>query len=217
MWRKPWFLSQGPVLGAPCRCIMLATDASLTGWSGHSPTTHWWTTQAGAPDPCVVPGQTPLAESSAYSWVSQYGNRNPVDAGAEALPRGDEADMESFWPGPGGSACNSDDIALSPLVLSDSSSSTGAGYHGTDLPEASSVCLFYDRSAPGSSRESAPGRGLSISSRPVLAGPSMVLGPDFSPQCLSIEISVRRDLLSQAEGMIFHTRPEFWKLCVHNS
>ncbi|KAL0175478.1 hypothetical protein M9458_027808, partial [Cirrhinus mrigala] len=39
MWRKPWFLSQGPALGAPCRRVTLATDASLTGWgavmSGH--------------------------------------------------------------------------------------------------------------------------------------------------------------------------------------
>ncbi len=39
MWRQPWFLSQGPVLGAPCCRITLATDASLTGWgavmSGH--------------------------------------------------------------------------------------------------------------------------------------------------------------------------------------
>ncbi len=32
MWRQPWFLSQGPVLGAPCRRVMPATDASLTGW-----------------------------------------------------------------------------------------------------------------------------------------------------------------------------------------
>ncbi|KAI2646500.1 Transposon Ty3-G Gag-Pol polyprotein [Labeo rohita] len=32
MWRKPWFLNQGPVLGAPCRRVTLATDASLTGW-----------------------------------------------------------------------------------------------------------------------------------------------------------------------------------------
>ncbi|KAL0195548.1 hypothetical protein M9458_009120, partial [Cirrhinus mrigala] len=32
MWRKPWFLNQGPVLGAPCRHVSLATDASLTGW-----------------------------------------------------------------------------------------------------------------------------------------------------------------------------------------
>ncbi len=30
MWKKPWFLSQGPVLGASCRRRMLTTDASLT-------------------------------------------------------------------------------------------------------------------------------------------------------------------------------------------
>ncbi len=103
--------------------------------------------QAGAPDPCVVSGQTSFTESSAYSWVSQCGSRHPVEAGAEARgmdasPRGGEADMESFWPGPGGFVCDSSDIALSPLVLSDSSSSTGAGCYGTDLAEASSVRFF---------------------------------------------------------------------------
>ncbi len=147
--------------------------------------------QAGAPDPCVVPGQAPLAESSSYFWASQYGSRHPVEAGAEARgmdasPRGGEADMERFWPGSGGFVCDSSDIALSPLVISDSSSSTGAGCYGTDLAEASSTHLSPDRSAPGSSRESAPGRGPSIASSPVLAGPSMVLGPDFSPRRLSL-------------------------------
>ena len=32
VWKKPWFLSQGPVLGAPCERKTLTTDASLTGW-----------------------------------------------------------------------------------------------------------------------------------------------------------------------------------------
>ncbi len=32
MWKKPWFLSQTPVLGASCRRRMLTTDASLTCW-----------------------------------------------------------------------------------------------------------------------------------------------------------------------------------------
>ncbi|KAI2642984.1 enzymatic polyprotein [Labeo rohita] len=45
MWKKPWFLSQGPVLGAPYRRVTLATDASLTGWgavmSGHSARGLW--------------------------------------------------------------------------------------------------------------------------------------------------------------------------------
>ncbi len=250
MWRKPWFLSQGPVLGAPCRRVTLATDASLTGWGGgHEwppcPRSVEWSPshvahqlpgvagrvsstetfssgpkksqcasthrqhscgflyqppgrsvfaplmQAGAPDPCVVPGQVPLAESGLYSWASQCRSRHPVEAGAEARgmeasPRGGEADLESFWPGTGESVCNSSDITLSPLVLSDSSSSAGAGCYGTDVAEASSVRLSPDCSAPGSSRESAPGRGPAVASSPVLAGPSMVLGPDFSPRRLSM-------------------------------
>ncbi len=145
--------------------------------------------QAGAPDPCVVPGQVPLAESGLYSWASQCRSRHPVEAGAEARgmeasPRGGEADLESFWPGTGGSVCDSSDIALSTLVLSDSSGSAGAGCYGTDVAEASSVRLSPDCSAPGSSRESAPGRGPAVASSPVLAGPSMVLGPDFSPRRL---------------------------------
>ncbi|KAI2660103.1 Mitogen-activated protein kinase kinase kinase 7 [Labeo rohita] len=45
MWRRPWFLSQGPVLVAPCHRVMLATDASLTGWgvvmSGHPARSLW--------------------------------------------------------------------------------------------------------------------------------------------------------------------------------
>ncbi len=50
--------------------------------------------------------------------------------------------MKSFGPGSGGSVCNLSDIALSPLVISDSSSSAGAGCYGTDLAEDSSVRLF---------------------------------------------------------------------------
>ncbi|KAL0154075.1 hypothetical protein M9458_050534 [Cirrhinus mrigala] len=109
----------GPVLGAPCCRVMLATDASLTGWGavmdGHPAHAQRWSTtsttrevcvaplvQAGAPDPCVVPGQTPLAESSSYSWASQLGSRHPAEArGMDASPRGGEADLESILPGSG--------------------------------------------------------------------------------------------------------------------
>ncbi|KAI2657390.1 Piriformospora indica-insensitive protein 2 [Labeo rohita] len=60
--------------------------------------------QVGAPDPCVAPGQTSLAESSTCSWASQYGSRDPVEAGAkargiDASPQDGEADLESVWPG----------------------------------------------------------------------------------------------------------------------
>ncbi len=89
-----------------------------------------------------------------------------------------------IWPGSGGPVCNSRDIALSPLFLSDPSSSTGAGCQGTDVAKASSVHL-----SPITQKS------------PVLAGPSM-LRPDFPSRLLSVEISIRRDLLSQAEDTI---------------
>ncbi len=45
MWKKLWFLSQGPVLGAPCHSIMLMTDNSQTCWgvvmSGRSAQGQW--------------------------------------------------------------------------------------------------------------------------------------------------------------------------------
>ncbi len=55
----------------------------------------------------------------------------------------------------------------------------------TDMAEAASVRLSPDRSAPRSSDESTPRRCSPTVSSPVLAGPSMVLGPDFPPRRLS--------------------------------
>ncbi len=116
---------------------------------------------------------------------------NPVEAGAEAQGmdaslRGGEEDLESVWPGTGGPLCYSGDSAMSLLVLSNSSSSMGAGCHGTDMDKALSVCFSPDRSALGSSGKRLLGQGQSSASSTVLAGPNMVLGPDFSPQQLSI-------------------------------
>ncbi len=42
MWRKPWFLSLGLVLGAPCRSVMLATDdTSVVGLISNNDETHY--------------------------------------------------------------------------------------------------------------------------------------------------------------------------------
>ncbi|KAI2649150.1 Retrovirus-related Pol polyprotein from transposon 17.6 [Labeo rohita] len=246
MWKKPWFLSQGPVLGAPCRRVTLATDASLTGWgaimSGHSARGLWSGRHLTWHINCLemlamfqalkhflpdligrhvlvrtdniavvyyINHQGGLRSRPLYKLAHQIlvwsqdkllslkavhvpvhlntgadilSRQGPRPGGMDASPRGGEADLESFWPGSGGPLRYSGECAMSPLVLSDSSSSPGAGCHGTDVAEASSVRLSPDRSAPGSSGESAPGRGVPSSSSPVLAGPSLVLGPDFSPR-----------------------------------
>ncbi len=78
------------------------------------------------------------------------------------------------------------ECAMSPLVLSNSSSSPRTGRYSTDMAEAASVRLSPDRSAPRSSDESTPRRCSPTVSSPVLAGPSMVLGPDFPPRRLSL-------------------------------
>ncbi len=147
--------------------------------------------QTGTPDPLVVPGQVPLTESTIYSWVPECGTRRTVETGAEARgmdasPRGGEADMENILSGGGGPLRNSSECAMSPLVLSSSSSSPGTGRYGTDMAEATSVRFSPDRSAPRSSDESTPRRCSPTVSSPVLAGPSMVLGPDFPPRRLSM-------------------------------
>ncbi|KAI2668217.1 ORF V: Enzymatic polyprotein [Labeo rohita] len=261
MWRKPWFLSQGPVLGAPCRRVTLATDASLTGWgavmSGHPARGLWsgrhlsWhinclemlavfqglkhflpdlrdrhvlvrtdntavvsyiNHQGGlrsrplyklAHQILVWSQGTPLTESSFCARVSQCGSRRPVETGAEARgmdasPRGGEADLESVWSSPGGPVCHEGQCTMSPLVLSSSSSSTGAGCHGTDVAEAASVRFSPIALLPG------------VLERVRRDGVSLLLVAPFWPgrvwfsDLISLldgspwEIPVRRDLLSQA-------------------
>ncbi len=65
-------------------------------------------------------------------------------------------------------------------------------------------------------------RGPSIASSPVLAGPGMVLGPDFSPQWLSMGDSCQEGSPLTGGGHDPSPRPELWNLWVwplrgHNS
>ncbi|KAL0153790.1 hypothetical protein M9458_050906, partial [Cirrhinus mrigala] len=250
MWKKPWFLSQGPVLGAPCRRVTLATDASLTGWgmvmSGHPARGLWsgrhltWhinclemlavfrALKHFLPDLIGYHVLVRTDNTAVVYYINHQGGLRSrplyklahqilvwsqgkllslravhvpghLNMGADVLsrqgPRPGEwmlhpEVVKQIWrvfrPGSGGPLRYSGECAMSPLVLSDSSSSAGAGCHGTDVAEASSVRISPDRSAPGSSGEGAPGRGPSSFSSPVLAGPSMVLGPGFPPRRLSM-------------------------------
>ncbi len=250
MWKKPWFLPQGPVLGAPCRRETLMTDASLMGWgavmSGHSAQGLWEGPHLSWHINCLemlavfqalkhflpdLRGHHVLVRTdntSVVSYINRQGGlrsrplyrlahqillwsqgkllslravyipgylnqgadiltRQGAEAwGMDAPHRGDGADLEEVRSSPGGLVCVSRDLTMSPLALSDSSSSTGAGCHGTEVAEASSVHLPPDCSAPGSSGESSPGRGSSFVSSPVLARPSMVCGPGSPARRLSM-------------------------------
>ncbi len=116
--------------------------------------------------------------------------------------------MDGVRPGTSGSVCIVRDVSLSTLVLPHTSSSSRTGSDDTDVAEASSVCISPDRSAPGSPGESSPGPGSTTSHCPTVAGQSMVHIFNIS----SRQAPVRRELLSQVGGSIFHPQPELWKL-----
>ncbi len=155
MWKKPWFLSQGPALGASCRRKMLTTDASLMGWGA------------------ILEGRSSqgLWKDHHLSW-----HINPLEMLAAFLAlKNFLADlMEGVRSGTSGSVCISRDISLSTLVLAHASSSSRTRRDGADVAEASSVCIYPGRSAPRSPGESSPGPGSTTSHCPVVAGQSMV-------------------------------------------
>ncbi|KAI2653858.1 ORF V: Enzymatic polyprotein [Labeo rohita] len=238
MWRKPWFLSQGPVLGAPCRRVTLATDASLTGWgavmSGHPARGLWSGRQLTWHINCLEMLAVFRAlkhflpdlrdrhvlvrtdNTSVVSYINHQGGlrSRPLYKLAHQIlvwSQGKLLSLRAVYV-PGHLNLGADILSrqgprpgngcFTPRC---SSSSPGAGCHGADVAEATSVRLSPDRSAPGSSRESAPGRGVPSSSSPVLAGPSMVLGPDFSPRRLSLGDS--RQERSPLTGRGLHSSP----------
>ena len=113
-----------------------------------------------------------------------------------------------------GPLCDSRDIAMSPLVLSSSSSSSWTGRYGTDLAEASSVHLSPIALLPG-----VLARVRWDGVRLLLVAPfwpgrvwfsDLVSLLDGSPR----EIPIRTDLHSQAQGTIIHPRLDLWKLWV---
>ncbi len=156
----------------------------------------------------------PGAGSSVSPVIVSDGRVSHRLGNSHEWPRGGEADMENVLSGRGGPLRKSSECAMSPLVLSSSSSSPRTGRYGTDMAEAASVRLSPDRSAPRSSDESTPRRCSPTVSSPVLAGPSMVLGPDFPPRRLSMGGSHQEGSPLTSRGCHSAPPPELWKLCV---
>ncbi len=85
MWKKPWFLSQDPVLGAPCRNITLMTDVHVRTDPGF-----------------YMPGYL----NQGADFLSRPGAEV---RGMDATHRGNGADLEEARASPGGLVCVSRD------------------------------------------------------------------------------------------------------------
>ncbi|KAL0173474.1 hypothetical protein M9458_029442, partial [Cirrhinus mrigala] len=250
MWRRPWFLSQGPVLGAPCRRVTLATDASLTGWgavmngnparglwSGHQLTWHinclemlavFQALKHFLPDLRDRHVLVRTDNTSVVSYINHQGGLRSrplyklahqilvwsqdkllslravyvpghLNLGADILSR--------QGPRPGEWMLHPEVVkqiwrVFGPAQVDLFATRENTQFHPAPLGLDAMVQTWPRLRL---SRESAPGRGLPSSSSPVLAGPSMVLGPDFSPRRLSLGDS--RQERSPLTGRGFHSPP----------
>ncbi len=167
------------------------------------------------PNPPVVPREVVVSSSSLHPGNPQYRSRHSVETGAEARgmeapPRGGRADMEGVRPGKSGSVCVSRDVSLStplmhpaPLGL-DALVQTWPRLHLYAFPP---IALL-----PGVLKRVRRDRVLLLLIAP--RWPGRVWFPDLISLLdePSLELPVRRDLLSQAGGSIFHPHPELGKL-----
>ncbi|KAI2653825.1 putative V-type proton ATPase subunit H 2 [Labeo rohita] len=104
----------------------------------------------------------------------------------ETPPRSSQSNLGKILRSRGGPLCFTGDSAMSPLLLSDSSSSPGSGHDGPYVTQTASVHISPDCSAPGSPSQG-PSTGVSplIDSAP-LADQSMVLRSNIPSRRLAM-------------------------------
>ncbi len=260
MWKKPWSLSQGPVLGASCRRKMLTTDASIMGWGailkGRSSQGLWkdqhlsWhinhlemlavflalknfladlrgyhmlvhsdllhkspggfavtsTLQTGMPNPPVVPREVVVSSSSlhprAHNIRADILSRQGLRPGEWRLP---PEVVELIWKSQVMSHCPLWFSLTHPAPLwLDTMVQTWLSLRLYAFPL---IALL-----PGVLERVRRDRVLLLLIAPWW--PGRVWFPDLISLLDGrlLELPVRRDLLSQAGGSIFHPQPELWKL-----
>ncbi|KAI2656086.1 Transposon Ty3-G Gag-Pol polyprotein [Labeo rohita] len=147
--------------------------------------------QVSAAGSALGTGQVPVPQSDLYSGAYEYGSRLSVQTscdtrGMETPPRSSQSNLGKILRSRGGPLCFTGDSTMSPLLLSDSSSSPGSGRDGPHVAQTASVRISPDCSAPGSPSQG-PSTGVSplIDSAP-LADQSMVLRSNIPPRRLAV-------------------------------
>ncbi len=135
--------------------------------------------------------RVPVPQGDLHSRAYECGSRLAVQTscdtrGMETPPRSSQSNLGKILRSRGGPLCFTGDSTMSPLLLSDSSSSPGSGHDGPCVAQTTSLCISSDRSAPGS-----PGQGPSTGVSPLpdsapLADRNMVLRSNIPPRRLAV-------------------------------
>ncbi len=105
-------------------------------------------------------------------------------------------------------------IPVPALVLPKFPDDSGHSCIRPPMADCQSVRVSANKADSGSTMQSEGERCPSPSHSPILALPDLVLGANSPLVSASWEIPIRRDLLSQLQGKIWHPQPELWKLWV---
>lgn len=112
-------------------------------------------------------------------------------------------DMGHIWKSRGGSVCLRGEHTLPALLLIDS-----------NVLERPQICIYSSEAATPSTTENQGKTVVSTSGSTQMAQPAMVSRADGIIGGLPWAVSLRRNLLSQARGTIWHPSTELWNLYV---
>jgi hypothetical protein len=167
----------------------------------------------GKTPPCMGSTQPTLAESDACASTSECGSRQAVQG--QRSPRGmvppssdSSAVVGHLWHSGSRPLCVSRQRSVSNMLHKEQ------GCAGPSLAQPPSLCFPSDHAVTTGNQVYQGERFLCASSSSVLAEPSLF------PELMQLQslapwpVPLRRDLLSQAGGTIWHPRPELWALHV---
>ncbi len=147
--------------------------------------------QTSAAGSALGTGQVPVPQGDLHPRANVCGCRLAVQTscdtwGMETPPRSSQSNLGEILRSRGGPLCFTGDRTMSPLLLSDSSSSPGSGRYGPYVAQMGSLCISPNRSAPES-----PGQGPSTGVSPLtdstlLANQNMVLRSNIPPRRLAM-------------------------------
>ncbi len=123
-------------------------------------------------------------------------------------------DLGTVWQSGGGLLCISRVIPVPTLVLPEFPDDSVHRCVHRSVAKCQSVCVSANKADSGSTMQSDGEQCPSPSHSPILVLPDLV--SELTPLLYRSpwEIPIRRDLLSQLQGKIWHPQPELWKLWV---
>ncbi len=157
--------------------------------------------------------QSALTEGDACAWQTEPRIRHVVEE--QCLFRGMDVphacgseNLGNLWQGLSIPLCLQRQLSLPNLFYKEH------GCPGPRMAQLSTLCFPPSRSATAGTQASQGTTAQADSNSPPLEEPTVGVGVIPAAKSSSRAIPLRRDLLSQANGTIWHPRPELWALNV---